>query len=73
MLLSITLSGGMFTLFAVIGGGLCFVGGAIWMAAGRSSKEEEKKYWEELHALPDDYPEDAQLKNGNIPDYKKAK
>jgi hypothetical protein len=73
MLLTITLSTGLFTLFAIIIGAACFVGGAIWMAAGRDSKEDERKYWEQMHPLPDDYPEDAQLHNGNIHNWKKAK
>jgi hypothetical protein len=72
MLLAITLSWGMISLGIIVVGCLCFVGGAIWMASGESNKEDQA-YWEKMHPLPDDYPEDAQLKNGNIPDYKKAK
>lgn len=52
---------------------IAFLLGVMLRKWGRDNKREEREYWQQIHAATEDYPEDAQLHNGNIPDYKKAK
>lgn len=72
-LLTVELSAALFTIIIIFCIGIAFVAGCIWMASGRSSKEEEAEYWRKMHPVGGDDPEGEQLKEGETPIWRKAK